>query len=250
MQLALKGTTTHFQKIGQGPNLVLLHGWGCTWEIWSPVIARLSESFTLIIPDLPGFGKSEPAEQAWNSYQYAEWLEEFLHKTVAHQKFIVLGHSFGGKIASLYASYHANKNLRHLIILDASGLPDTLPKQKQLQQQLIAMVPDSVKNAIPFKLKQRIFKTLRASDDYLVATPYQKQVLRKILSEHLAKDLAKISVPTAIWWGKLDGATPLHQGQQFQAFIPHSTLTVFEKSGHYPFVDETEKFITELEKFA
>lgn len=240
------GVKTHYQKIGQGTPLVLLHGWGCTWEIWAPVIPQLSESFQLIIPDLPGFGKSEHASEGWSSKNYASWLNEFIKEAVGEKKFLLAGHSFGGKIASIYSAHFATKNLAQLFIVDASGLPDSLSEQKKLQQSIISVVPDFLKERIPFTIKQKIFTSLSASDDYLAATPYQKLVLKKVLSEYIAQDLEKIKIPTVVFWGIDDQATPIHQGEKFVELIPNATLILFQHSGHYPFIDETELFIQQI----
>lgn len=236
------GVKTHYQKIGKGSPFVLLHGWGCTWEIWSPVIQSLSDTYELIIPDLPGFGASSHSEQAWDSYAYAEWLQDFIAQTVGHKKFQLLGHSFGGKVASIYAATYP-KNIEHLYIVDASGLPDPLPKEKLLQQSLVSIIPQFVKDAIPFSVKKKLFVKFQASDDYLVANPYLKKVLKLIFPEYIESELRKITTGTTVLWGQHDAVTPIHQGEKFASIIPNATLVRFAQSGHYPFIDESKKFI-------
>jgi pimeloyl-ACP methyl ester carboxylesterase len=80
MQIECTGVQTHYQQIGTGTPLILLHGWGGSWESWHPIITQLSNDFQLIIPDLPAFGKSAEPLTVWDSADYANWLTNTLKK--------------------------------------------------------------------------------------------------------------------------------------------------------------------------
>lgn len=243
------GVHTNYQSIGSSAQkLVLLHGWGCNWEIWSPIISRLSETYQLIIPDLPSLGKSEAPKTTWTTSQFAQWLDAFIQETVGDHEFSVMGHSFGGKIATVYAS-NQPKQLTRLVLVDASGLPDTLHTHHQLQEKLMSLIPTSLKESVPESLKKSFAKMTNSSVDYRNADEYQRKVLKKIFKEDLTDEAKKIAVPTLIAWGKNDQDTPLHQGQKFHELIKDSQFTVFEQSGHFPFIDESEQFVETILKF-
>lgn len=247
MQIKINGVDTHYQKIGKHKDvLVLLHGWNCDWQIWHSIIFELSKKYTLIIPDLPAFGKSMPAKEVWDLYEYVTWLEEFINAVVKDQKFILLGHSFGGQIASVYAAKTNNERLKKLVLVDAAGLADPLSLQKKLQVTIFSIVPASLKQLLSNKLKKKLLELLNSSTDHLESNLYQRQVLKKVVHENIAKELVKIQTPTLIIWGKNDEATPLYMAEKFHNLIKDSKLEIFENSGHFPFIDEAIKFVNIL----
>ena len=78
LSVQVGGLTTKYEKIGAGPLFVLLHGWANNWEAWLPIVPALADRFTLIIPDLPGFGGSEGPQNGWTTLEFAHWLSGFL----------------------------------------------------------------------------------------------------------------------------------------------------------------------------
>lgn len=249
MMSLLNGVNTHYQHIGKtGKVIILLHGWGCTWEIWSPIISELSETYQLIIPDLPSFGKSAEPSSIWETTHFVQWLDELITEVSPNDEVVVVGHSFGGKIATMFATKQPKK-LSQLIIVDASGLPDPLSAYKQLQEKVLGIMPRDLKDLFSESLKKRIAMMTGSSVDYRNASSYQRKMLRNLFKENLAAQLNNITTPTLIIWGKHDLDTPLHQGERFQQLIPHSQISVFESSQHFPFINESAKFISVLKQF-
>lgn len=254
MRLNAAGVSTHYQRIGQGPRVVLLHGWGCDWQIWSPVITTLSEDFQLLIPDLPAFGQSDEPATTWNSRDYATWLADFIAQTSDDQPVAVVGHSFGGKIAALAAADQTStqpaiSNLTQLVLVDASGLPDPVSIPRQLQKTALGLIPPAIKNAIPYRLKLQLLAKTGNSTDFALSSPAQRRVFQEIYQENIGAQLKNITIPTLLLWGKNDLDTPLHQGQHFAQLIPQSQLVVFDRSGHFPFVDQPTEFVASLQQF-
>ena len=257
MHITCAGVSTHYQHLGRrGSLVVLLHGWGCTWEVFSPIISELTRQYQLIIPDLPAFGQSalpglNAAGEAWSSRDYLAWLQDFLAQTVKGQDYVIGGHSFGGKLAALLAAQNtvATARLKGLILIDAAGLPDPLTPKEQLAYTVSGLVPNFIKQSLPIKLKQRILAQAQVANDYQAASVDQQAVLRKIVREDLREILPQIVIPTLVCWGALDSTTPLHQGQAFAATIPGAQLEIFDQSQHYPFVDQPAKFIGAMEAF-
>jgi pimeloyl-ACP methyl ester carboxylesterase len=244
MYTNIAGIKSHYQHIGKkGPFLVLLHGWGCDWQIWHSVIIELSENFQLLIPDLPTFGQSAQPDDVWDLDDYADWLEQFIKTTVKDKNFILAGHSFGGQIASTYVAQKTPPHLKKLILIDSAGLADPLKMMKKMQLMILGIIPKFLKNSVPFNLKKQVLNLSNSATDYLESTPYQKKVLKKVVHDNIAADLIKIKVKTLIIWGRHDKATPLHQGEKFHRLIKDAKLLVFENSGHFPFIDEAVKFI-------
>lgn len=262
MQISSAGISTHYNHLGRrGHFLVLLHGWGCDWEIFSPILTELSKNYQVIVPDLPGFGSSEkpglnPKKLAWNSLDYLIWLKDFLRQTVDAQPVVVAGHSFGGKLAALLAATQGQSDLANnslqlkgLILIDSAGLPAPLTAQEQLSYTLSGLVPNFVKQVIPSILKRKVLASVDIAVDYQAATPELRAILQQIVREDIRENLRDITLPTLICWGALDKTTPLSQGKAFASAIFDNELVIFDQSQHYPFIDQPGKFIAAMTSF-
>jgi pimeloyl-ACP methyl ester carboxylesterase len=93
---------------GRGPAVLLLHGLGGTADFWQPLIAALATHYTLIAPDLLGFGFSDkPADICYTPARHAQAVDAVLQAQAARGLFAVIGHSCGGVIAAqLIAAGH------------------------------------------------------------------------------------------------------------------------------------------------
>jgi pimeloyl-ACP methyl ester carboxylesterase len=247
MYISVAGTTTHYEQMGSGPTLVFLHGWGQDWQCWSPLIGQLSEQFTLVLVDLPGFGSSDCHGQVWNSYQYAEWLKKLITQ-LGLSPLALIGHSFGGKIAALCTQAYPDST-RQLVLIGAAGIPDPLSPTTTIKQTLISLVPEVIKNALPHQLKTRVLGSLNLSTDNLNSQPHQKKIARLIVQENIANELKKIQVPTLLIWGADDTETPVHQAQQFHQLILGSKLVIIPEADHFVFQAQPTTVLHELHQF-
>lgn len=106
---------------GEGPTIVLLHGFASNKEVWLPVAKLLTPHFHLIIPDLPGWGdSSRDANASYNIDAQAARFDGFV-QTLGLQRFVLVGHSMGGAIAGVYATEHP-QHVAELALVDAFGL--------------------------------------------------------------------------------------------------------------------------------
>ncbi|WP_153242619.1 alpha/beta fold hydrolase [Frateuria defendens] len=106
---------------GQGPTLVLLHGYGADRGVWLEQAKLLTPHFHLIIPDLPGWGDSSRVDGAsYNIDVQAERLQTFA-TTLNLGRFVLVGHSMGGAIAGVFAAEHP-EHVGELVLIDAFGL--------------------------------------------------------------------------------------------------------------------------------
>lgn len=106
---------------GQGPTIVLLHGFDADKSVWLETAKLLTPHFHLIVPDLPGWGESSrDAGASYNIDAQAARLDGFV-QTLGLQRFVLVGHSMGGAIAGVYASAHP-AHVAALALVDAFGL--------------------------------------------------------------------------------------------------------------------------------
>jgi pimeloyl-ACP methyl ester carboxylesterase len=114
-------TTWSYYEGGQGPTLVLLHGFAADKTVWLPLAEQLTPHFHVVIPDLPGWGESSRNAGADYGVQaQAQRLQAFV-EALRLQRFVLVGHSMGGAIAGVYAAEHP-QGVAALALLDAYGL--------------------------------------------------------------------------------------------------------------------------------
>jgi abhydrolase domain-containing protein 6 len=120
---AVRAGDTHwsYYEGGEGPTLVLLHGFGTDKTTWLPLAEQLTAHFHVVIPDLPGWGESSRnADASYGIKAQAQRLQAFLD-ALGLQRFVLVGHSMGGAIAGVYAAEHP-QGVAALALLDSYGL--------------------------------------------------------------------------------------------------------------------------------
>ncbi|MDP2860576.1 MAG: alpha/beta hydrolase [bacterium] len=246
----------YFKKFGQGKQqIILLHGWGGSWRSWLPVIERLKESFVVYAVDLPGFGGS-PLPRPYGLADYVKSLEEFFDKEKI-LKPVLVGHSFGGQIAGLFAS-EKPKKISGLVLVDAAIIRDnSFPVRFQiffsgLGKKMILSSP--LRLFYPFLRKT--YYRLRtglglAGEDYFSATNDKilSETLAIILREDLGEKIENISCPVLIFWGGKDTVTSPAMAEKMAGKIRRAKVVIIPEAGHFSYLDGREEFCEEIKNF-
>ena len=101
----VNGIRLHYVKMGEGPLLILLHGWPQTWYEWRKVMPALANKFTVVAPDLRGLGLSEKTPTGYDKHTIANDIAALV-KHLGEQSAIVVGHDMGGKVAYVLSLLH------------------------------------------------------------------------------------------------------------------------------------------------
>ncbi len=250
--IQVAGLETYYEQIGSGPVLLLLHGWANAWEAWLPVIPFLSDHFTLILPDLPGCGRTGSPQEGWSTAQHARWLEALIHslsQSVPEFELIgCVGHSYGGKMLLEFCSGNYEGVPNKIVLIDASGIPNVLNKKQQTLAYLSSLTPRFLKERLSHSVRAQIYTKFGAESDYITANAFQQQTLQKVLTEDYTTKLAKITQPTLLIWGKNDESTPLWQAESMHALLPYNELHVFD-ADHFPHHTYPEKVSADITTF-
>ncbi len=122
-EIATDGATIHVRVGGQGPAVVLLHGFGDTGDMWAPLAAVLSRDHTVVVPDLRGMGLSSHAAKGYEKVEQAADVRAVLAK-LGIDRAAIVGHDIGTMVAYAYAAKYPDKTDK-LVVMDAPvpGIP-------------------------------------------------------------------------------------------------------------------------------
>lgn len=214
---------------GNGPPLLMLHGWGQTHEALLPLGNLLVPVSQPYLFDLPGFGKSPIPNDVWNAFDYADHFIRYLDQQKI-KRTSLLGHSFGGKISLCLASRYPER-VDKLILLAPSGIPS----KRTLKRKVIRLAGKAIKTCDSLfgtSYFATQFSPRFGSADYKNAGAMRSILVRSV-NEDLTPYLSKIQCPTLFLWGKKDLETPYEMGERYAALIPGARLVGFAHHDHY-----------------
>ncbi len=260
--VTVEGFRLRVLTAGEGPAVLLLHGFLVNADDWRPTITCLAEvGYRAIAPDVLGFGYSDkPGGAAYSLQRFAD-INVGLLDALGVQSAAVVGHSMGGKIA-LATTVLYPQRVSRLLIADSEGfmqLPlfmrkgGTLPFLGESILSLSALTP-----VIRMQLAAAFADPARYVTPELVARGRATLGDRRIrettlaMSRHFeANDLKgsglwarlkEIRCPVLIVWGEQDRLFPVKYAREAQAAIPGARLVIIPRCGHFPQIEAQERF--------
>ena len=245
--LEIDGLRIRYKQAGQGASILLLHGWGGQIESMDPIANALSSQFGVTSIDFPGHGESSLPTQPWHVSDFLNATLKVMDRLNLQQPGLV-AHSFGGRVSIKLAAGHPQRAGRILFTAGAGVVPPaTLTKRlKRLVGATAGKLRSAAHAAAPStdsvleRLGEKLFPYL-ASRDYKNAGEL-RETLRHVVAEDLTSSLDKIRSKCLLVWGDQDRDTPLYCGETMKRLIPDSELVVFPGAGHFPYVDQMNKF--------
>lgn len=254
----------HITDAGEGRPIVLIHGWPLSDEMFEYQYNDLiNKNFRVIGITLRGFGKSDKPYGSYDYDVHASDIKKVLDKLKIADA-VLVGFSMGGAIAIRFVSNYDSAHISRLALVAAAApiwtqrkdFPYNLPKSAV--DELIELnykdrpklLADFAKifSATETSLSEGIASWLNGI--CLSASSYATaQCLIALRDTDLRSDLVKILIPTVIMHGKKDKICSFDLAEQMKIGISHSHIIAFENSGHSLFLEETQKFNTELIKF-
>lgn len=236
------------------PILVFLHGWQRTYQDFDIVAKDLNRrGWSILLVDLPGFGKSSVPKFGWRIGNYADFLQNLLIRfklsaPEINQWFpiIIIGHSFGGRVAIKLAAKYPEM-VKKIVLISSGGI-----KHKSFKIIALKYLAKTVKIFLKILRLSKVSESLRqkfSSSDYLEATGIMREVFLNAVNEDLTQDAKKITAPTLIIWGEDDEELPPQDALILQKEIKYSHIEIFENAGHFVFLDNPQKFQNTLIEF-
>lgn len=205
--------------------LLFLHGWGSNKEIMKQAFGTHLNAYKHIYIDLPGFGRSSIACPL-TTKDYAAIVSLFLDSLHVRPAAII-GHSFGGKVATLLEP-------QNLVLLSSAGI--VVPKSLCVKTKIIIF--KIFKNSVP-KSMYKFF----ASADVSGLSQVMYETLKNVVNEDFIPIFKNTTSNTLIFWGKEDKATPLQSGEKISEIISKSKF--FPLEGDHFFFMKNAKIISQ-----
>ena len=273
MSFELQETSIHGHRVayrlaGSGPPIVLIHGITSSSIVWEGVGSDLARHHTVLAPDLLGHGQSAKPRGDYSMGAFASGIRD-LALSLGFGPVTVVGHSLGGGVAMQFA-YQFPERTERLALVSSGGLgrsvhgllrAATLPGSEivlpllagrrvldagrtvgrglgrigiQLGHDAVEIARGHASLGDP-ESRGAFVQTLRASVD---VTGQRVQALDRL---YLAEEL-----PLLIVWGARDRVIPPGHGRRAHTLVPGSRFELFEAAGHFPFLDEPERFVASL----
>lgn len=217
--------------------LFILHGWGQNKTLWDNFTNQFHD-IPVVALDLPGFGAEPLVDKNWSIPEYAKWVTSKIESLVSKDdQVILLGHSFGGRIASFIAS--EQPSWLHALILYAA--PSIYrPSAKTKTKIVLAKLLKSVGLKLPANNNPELQEADRSG---------LGNIFRNVVNFDQTNLLPKISVSTLLVWGENDTEVPVTIAKEMSLLIPHSKLVIIDKADHNIHINNPTIFYGTIKHF-
>ena len=264
MRVEFGDTTLHVHEHGDGAPIILLHsGPGLDGSIFFPWFERL-EGYRLIAPDLLGHGRSDRGEpERWT---WSGWADDVvrLAEELELEDYTLLGHSFGARIALQHAVDHPG----HAARIICSGGVAYADAMEHLEETFPAFGTPELRASVEaaFDAEETVetpegcHEIWTAQMPFFVADPHGpavrevaerwKDVRYSPEMHHVDPGefdvrgrLAGVTVPVLVVTGSEDRITRPEESEEIAAALPNATLEIVEGTGHFPFIEEPDRYL-------
>ena len=267
----LHGHRVAYREAGSGPVIVLVHGITSTSATWTKVMPYLASRYTVVAPDLIGHGDSAKPRGDYSLGAYASGVRDVL-VALGHDKATFVGHSLGGGVA-MQLAYQFPERCERLVLVSSGGLG------RELNFLLRAATLPGSEYVLPFLAHGRLLDVGRAVGAALDRLGLQtgtdiaemarghasledrdaRQAFVHTLRTMVDPGGQRVNatdrlylaehVPFLMIWGERDSVIPVSHGRNAHELVPSSRLEVFSGAGHFPHMDEPQRFLDVLSDF-
>jgi pimeloyl-ACP methyl ester carboxylesterase len=247
------GISVELRRGGHGPPLLVIHGEHGV-PGWLDVYHRLAETYDVIVPSLPGYGRSTRPDWIMGVHDLAAWVTWFARDLDIAMPVNVIGCSLGGWVAAEIATI-APQFLRKMVIVGAMGLK---PQAGEIFDYVLESGRTGLERAFHRPGRCAEFAkyyggewTIAQSDlveqhREMMCRIAWKPYMHSLTLRHL---LPGIQTPSLIVWGREDAIAPLDCGELYRRAIASSRLATIDDCGHMPEMEKPREFVTLVHDF-
>jgi (E)-2-((N-methylformamido)methylene)succinate hydrolase len=249
---------TCYELVGQGPDLVLIHGLGLSHAMWQWQVPRLSDHYRVLTYDLLGHGASTRPRGVYSMTAFAAQLQ-YLTDELGIRHFALVGFSLGGMIAQGFTLFHADK-VRALAVLHSAydrtdGERDAIMARVRLAEAsgTQSKVEAALERWFTAGFAQRRPEVLALVREWVLANDQKEfAACYRFLAEadaQLRDRIAHISCPTLVMTGDEDFGNSPHMARRMAARMPNALCRVLPGLRHMALAEAPDKVLTELLSF-
>jgi len=247
----------HYETHGHGRPVVLLHGWLESWDHWLGTMESLGRNHKAYALDFWGFGESGKQEGSFSVQDYVEMVAQFMER-LGIARAPIVGHSMGGTVSLGVALEYPERVQKVAVVgspIEGGGLALFL---RLAARRFLASLAYKVPGVLP--LGVRLFSPFLARDWKTWYRMFERDLSRTTLESFhysiaslrrtdLRPRLNEIRVPALGVYGRMDRIVSPGQGEVLARGTSLAEICYFERSGHFPMLDEPERFYQTLCEF-
>ncbi len=258
--LTVEGTRVRYLDVGDGPPVVLLHGFASSIENWTAVIPVLRQKHRVLALDLKGFGWTDRPVGDYSPAAQASMVRALM-KERGIDKAAIVAHSWGSSVALAFALAYPDATER-IALYDAWVYESQLPSMFQLarakgvgeflfsafysergEERLALGFYDP--EIIPEKLVEDVERAMERPGTRAAAL----EAVRGMNFTDVESTYSRIKAPTLLLWGREDIVTPLSIGERLVRQLPNARLVIYPRCGHFPMIEAVSASSRELLTF-
>ena len=249
----------HIDVIGDGPDLVLIHGWSMHSGVWQGLLQLLSTKYRCHLVDLPGHGKTVWRENDFDLSQLLPSLSAQLP-----EKAVYLGWSLGGMIALAMADRYPNKVSKLIMLASTPSFVQqdgwSCAVEKSVFEQFANQLSDDQQHTLQRFLRlqakgstqpREVIKQLaeQIAEQHPPHADALKAGLACLLNWDLREQLAALTCPLQVILGEKDNLIPLSIKERLPDYQPNARIDVMMGLGHAPFISDAEQCQSLIDQF-
>jgi 3-oxoadipate enol-lactonase len=252
-KINVNGIQIAYDRRGDGPPLVLLHGYPLDHHLWDEVVPLLADTFDVILPDLRGFGESTTFDSPYTMDDYASDVADLLDQ-LEIQKTAIVGHSMGGYVALAFARLYPER-VRGLGLVSSQVLADP-PDRKEGRYKSAADVAENgiggvVATMTPkFTSNEKLQTFARESMEGQQPAAYIGALRAMAERSDSTPLLSSFNFPVVIIHGDSDSLIPVDRAREVKAALPQAHFVEISGVGHMPMMEAKEKTAEALKHLA
>ena len=241
------GVRIQLRRGGTGGPLLVLHG-----ELgvpgWLSAYAQLARHFTVYVPSLPGFGRSERPDWILTVRDLAAWVTWFVRDMKLPEPLPVIGFSLGGWLAAEIATMNASL-FSNIVLVGAAGLQ---PDEGEIWDYFLHSSREAFAQAFfdPTQSPEhaRYYGRAWTPEEEMQAEQNREMAVRLLWKPYMRSHtlpalLRGVTTPTLLVWGREDAIIPLNACYRYAGAIPGATANVLDRCGHMPEMEQPEAFV-------
>ncbi len=233
-------------------SLLILPGWGGNKETWKEFANLASKYFEVEIINLPCFGDEPCPETTWGVEEYVDFVRNHLERNkteskdlnerdsssakgrIQNDEVILLGHSFGGQVATVFASKYPEMIDKLVLVAPAVFRPKKTFRRIIFNigakfGKLIFKIPWIEKGSL---WAEEIYHKAIGAHDYHDSSGIKREIFKKIIRQDRGEEANKIKLPALIIWGTMDNYLPIKDAYKLNELIKNSKLEIIKNGRH------------------